>query len=135
MVKGSALIKKLLPIGLVIGGLYFLSQSKRVNIFRTKEIPDITVQPVKNIPIIFDKLTPIPTLEPDEKTLFRRYGQLYTKTSDKVDTTYKHPEYAKMFYGSGSDPRARADFQRWLEKNRTISDVDRYIPIFNEDND
>ena len=32
MVKATNLIKKLLPIGLVIGGLIFLSQSKKVNI-------------------------------------------------------------------------------------------------------
>ena len=83
MVKASNLIKKLLPIGLVIGGLLLLSQSKRVNIFRTTQ-PSITVQPKEVLPVIFDKLVPIPTLEPDSQTLFNRYGQLYyfTRTDD-----------------------------------------------------
>ena len=54
MVRVSNLIKTLLPIGLVIGGLIFLSQSKRVNIFQTTKEPEIIVKQADAIPILFE---------------------------------------------------------------------------------
>ncbi len=132
MVKASNLIKKLLPIGLVIGGLLLLSQSKRVNIFRTTQ-PSITVQPKEVLPVIFDKLVPIPTLEPDSQTLFNRYGQLYTKSVVKKDVTRSLPSYAQAYYGSGQSLEAQKGFQRWLKQNRTFEMVDEFTPIFDDD--
>ena len=62
MVKASNLIKQLLPIGLVIGGLIFLSQSKRVNIFRTTQ-PSLTIKQADAIPILFEKTTLVPIFQ------------------------------------------------------------------------
>ena len=136
MVKASNLIKQLLPIGLVIGGLYFLSQSKRVNIFRTTQPPDLTIQPTKNVPIIFDKLVPVPTLEPDETTLFRRYGQLYTKgPQERVDVTKQQPGHAEAYYGSGQSSYAQNVYQEWLRKNRTFEYRDVFTPLFDDDDE
>lgn len=91
MVKASNLIKKLLPIGLVIGGLYFLSQSKRVNIFRTSQ-PSLTVTPAEAIPIMFEKTTLVPIFQQEELTpenaktlLEQEYGTLYTKERVRAD--------------------------------------------------
>ncbi len=131
MVKASNLIKKLLPIGLVIGGLYFLSQSKRVNIFRTTQPPDITINPTKAYPIFINEpqIIPVPFQE-TETSLYDRFGQLYTKSESRVETTQDNPEYAQMYFGSGSDIRIRNDFNRWLEKNRTFKTVSQYTPLF-----
>jgi hypothetical protein len=135
MVKASNLIKKLLPIGLVIGGLLLLSQSKRVNIFKTTVPPEIKIQPTKNIPIIFDKLVPVPTLEPDSSILFNRYGQLYTKSIVKKDVTKNLPTYAQAYYGSGQSLESQQKFQKWLTENRTYANVAEYSPIFSEDDE
>lgn len=82
MVKASNLIKKLLPIGVVIGGLFFLSQSKRVNIFKTTQPPDITVNPVKLVPTFINEpqFIPIPFKE-TLSSLTERYGPIYTRTT------------------------------------------------------
>jgi len=94
MVKASNLLKKLLPIGLVIGGLYFLSQSKKVNIFRTSE-PSLTVTPAEAIPIMFEKTTLVPIFQQEELTpesaktlLEQEYGTLYTKERVRADYQY-----------------------------------------------
>ena len=84
MVKVSNLIKKLLPIGLVIGGLLLLSQSKRVNVFRTTQ-PSLTIKQADAIPILFEKTNLVPIFQENQsleraKTLLEQeYGTLYTK--------------------------------------------------------
>ena len=65
MVRASNLIKKLLPIGLVIGGLIFLSQSKKVNIFRTTKN---VVKQADAIPILFEKTTLVPIFQQEQLT-------------------------------------------------------------------
>ena len=81
MVRASNLIKKLLPIGLVIGGLIFLSQSKKVNIFRTTKN---VVKQADAIPILFEKTTLVPIFQQEQLTpesaktlLEQEYGTLY----------------------------------------------------------
>ena len=83
MVKATNLIKKLLPIGLVIGGLLLLSQSKRVNIFRTTQ-PSLTIKQADAIPILFEKTTLVPIFQQEQLTpesaktlLEQEYGTLY----------------------------------------------------------
>ena len=91
MVKASNLIKKLLPIGLVIGGLLLLSQSKRVNIFRTTQ-PSLTIKQADAIPILFEKTNLVPIFQQAQLTpknaqtlLEQEYGTLYTKERVRAD--------------------------------------------------
>ena len=91
MVKASNLIKTLLPIGLVIGGLIFLSQSKRVNIFRTTQ-PSLTIKQADAIPILFEKTNLVPIFQQEQLTpknaqtlLEQEYGTLYTKERVRAD--------------------------------------------------
>ena len=91
MVKASNLIKKLLPIGLVIGGLLLLSQSKRVNIFRTTQ-PSLTIKQADAIPILFEKTNLVPIFQQEQLTpknaqtlLEQEYGTLYTKERVRAD--------------------------------------------------
>ena len=91
MVKVSNLIKKLLPIGLVIGGLLLLSQSKRVNIFRTTQ-PSLTIKQADAIPILFEKTNLVPIFQQEQLTpknaqtlLEQEYGTLYTKERVRAD--------------------------------------------------
>ena len=91
MVKASNLIKKLLPIGLVIGGLLLLSQSKRVNVFRTTQ-PSLTIQQADAIPILFEKTNLVPIFQQEQLTpknaqtlLEQEYGTLYTKERVRAD--------------------------------------------------
>ena len=93
MVKASNLIKQLLPIGLVIGGLYFLSQSKKVNIFRTTEN---VVKQADAIPILFEKTTLVPIFQQEQLTpesaktlLEQEYGTLYTMERIRADRQIK----------------------------------------------
>ena len=95
MVKASNLIKKLLPIGLVIGGLLLLSQSKRVNIFRTTQ-PSLTIKQADAIPILFEKTNLVPIFQQQQLTpksaqtlLEQEYGTLYTKTTERVRKDYQ----------------------------------------------
>ena len=91
MVKASNLIKKLLPVGVVIGGLLLLSQSKRVNIFRTTQ-PSLTIQQADAIPILFEKTNLVPIFQQEQLTpknaqtlLEQEYGTLYTKERVRAD--------------------------------------------------
>ena len=91
MVKVSNLIKKLLPIGLVIGGLLLLSQSKRVNVFRTTQ-PSLTIKQADAIPILFEKTNLVPIFQQEQLTpknaqtlLEQEYGTLYTKERVRAD--------------------------------------------------
>ena len=91
MVKASNLIKTLLPIGLVIGGLLLLSQSKRVNIFRTTQ-PSLTIKQADAIPILFEKTNLVPIFQQEQLTpknaqtlLEQEYGTLYTKERVRAD--------------------------------------------------
>ena len=91
MVKASNLIKKLLPVGLVIGGLLLLSQSKRVNIFRTTQ-PSLTIKQADAIPILFQKTNLVPIFQQEQLTpknaqtlLEQEYGTLYTKERVRAD--------------------------------------------------
>jgi hypothetical protein len=95
MVKASNLIKQLLPIGLVIGVLYFLSQSKRVNIFKTSQ-PSLTVKQADAIPILFEKTTLVPIFQQEQLTpesaktiLEQEYGTLYTMERIRADRQIK----------------------------------------------
>ena len=129
MVKVSNLIKTLLPIGLVIGGLYFLSQSKRVNIFKTTQPPDITVNPLKLVPtfITEPQFIPVPFQE-TEQSLTDRYGTLYTRSTRQEET----PESRRAFnvigtrgnWGANTLRQARANFQRSYET------IEEYTPLF-----
>jgi hypothetical protein len=92
MVKASNLIKKLLPIGLVIGGLLLLSQSKRVNIFRTTQ-PSLTIKQADAIPILFEKTNLVPIFQQAQLTpqsaktlLEQEYGTLYRTERVRADT-------------------------------------------------
>jgi len=91
MAKATNLIKKLLPIGLVIGGLLLLSQSKRVNVFRTTQ-PSLTIQQADAIPILFEKTNLVPIFQQEQLTpknaqtlLEQEYGTLYTKERIRDD--------------------------------------------------
>ena len=91
MVKASNLIKKLLPVGVVIGGLLLLSQSKRVNIFRTTQ-PSLTIKQADAIPILFEKTNLVPIFQQEQLTpksaqtlLEQEYGTLYTKERVRAD--------------------------------------------------
>ena len=91
MVKASNLIKQLLPIGLVIGGLLLLTQSKRVNIFRTTQ-PSLTIKQADAIPILFEKTNLVPIFQQEQLTpknaqtlLEQEYGTLYTKERVRAD--------------------------------------------------
>ena len=91
MAKASNLIKKLLPIGLVIGGLLLLSQSKRVNVFRTTQ-PSLTIKQADAIPILFEKTNLVPIFQQEQLTpknaqtlLEQEYGTLYTKERVRAD--------------------------------------------------
>ena len=91
MVKASNLIKKLLPVGVVIGGLLLLSQSKRVNVFRTTQ-PSLTIKQADAIPILFEKTTLVPIFQQEQLTpknaqtlLEQEYGTLYTKERVRAD--------------------------------------------------
>ena len=91
MAKATNLIKKLLPIGLVIGGLLLLSQSKRVNIFRTTQ-PSLTIKQADAIPILFEKTNLVPIFQQEQLTpknaqtlLEQEYGTLYTKERVRAD--------------------------------------------------
>ena len=91
MVKASNLIKKLLPVGVVIGGLLLLSQSKRVNIFRTTQ-PSLTIKQADAIPILFEKTNLVPIFQQEHLTpksaqslLEQEYGTLYTKERVRAD--------------------------------------------------
>ena len=129
MVKASNLIKKLLPIGLVIGGLYFLSQSKRVNIFKTTQPPDITLNPLKLVPTFINEpqFIPVPFQE-TEQSLTDRYGPLYTKTFSQVETAASRAGYAQMGtrgnWGPNTLRQARANYER------TYETIEQYTPLF-----
>ena len=91
MVKASNLIKKLLPVGVVIGGLLLLSQSKRVNVFRTTQ-PSLTIKQAAAIPILFEKTNLVPIFQQEQLTpknaqtlLEQEYGTLYTKERVRAD--------------------------------------------------
>ena len=91
MVKASNLIKKLLPVGVVIGGLLLLSQSKRVNVFRTTQ-PSLTIKQADAIPILFEKTTLVPIFQQEQLTpknaqtlLEQEYGKLYTMERVRAD--------------------------------------------------
>ena len=91
MAKATNLIKKLLPIGLVIGGLLLLSQSKRVNIFRTTQ-PSLTIKQADAIPILFEKTNLVPIFQQAQLTpksaqtlLEQEYGTLYTMERVRAD--------------------------------------------------
>ena len=94
MVKASNLIKKLLPIGLVIGGLLLLSQSKRVNVFRTTQ-PSLTIKQADAIPILFEKTNLVPIFQQEQLTpesaktlLEQEYGTLYISERVRADYQY-----------------------------------------------
>ena len=91
MVKASNLIKKLLPVGVVIGGLLLLSQSKRTRIFRTTQ-PSLTIKQADAIPILFEKTNLVPIFQQEQLTpknaqtlLEQEYGTLYTKERVRAD--------------------------------------------------
>ena len=127
MVKASNLIKTLLPIGLVIGGLYFLSQSKRVNIFKTTVPPDVTITPTLPVFINEPQFIPVPFQE-TEQSLTDRYGPLYTKTFSQVETPASRAGYARMGsrgnWGPNTLRQARANYQR------TYETIEQYTPLF-----
>ena len=128
MVKASNLIKKLLPIGLVIGGLYFLSQSKRVNIFKTTQPPDITVNPLKLVPTFINEpqFIPVPFQETAE-SLTDRYGPLYTRSTSQVETAESrrgYPQGSRGNWGANTLRQARANYER------TYETIEQYTPLF-----
>ena len=120
MVKASNLVKKLLPIGVVIGGLFFLSQSKRVNIFKTTQPPDITVNPVKLVPTFINEpqFIPIPFKE-TLSSLTERYGPIYTRTTSQVQTAESQRSFnligSRGNVGPNTLRQRRANFQPTYE--------------------
>ena len=129
MGKASNLIKTLLPIGLVIGGLFFLSQSKRVNIFKTTQPPDITLNPLKLVPTFINEpqFIPVPFQE-TEQSLTDRYGLLYTRKTSQVETDESKRAFnllgTRGNWGANTLRQARANFER---SYRTI---EQYTPLF-----
>ena len=129
MVKVSNLIKTLLPIGLVIGGLYFLSQSKRVNIFKTTQPPDITVNPLKLVPTFINEpqIIPVPFQE-TEQSLTDRYGPLYTRSTSQVETAESRRAFnvlgTRGNWGANTLRQARANYER------TYETIEQYTPLF-----
>ena len=134
MVRASNLIKKLLPIGLVIGGLLLLSQSKQVNIFKTTVPPEINIQPTKNIPFFFNipQFVPIPFQE-TKKSITERFGPLYTKSEFQRET----PESIRDFnvigtrgnWGPNTLAQARARFER------TFETITSYTPFYDDEDE
>ena len=129
MGKASNLIKTLLPIGLVIGGLFFLSQSKRVNIFKTTQPPDITVNPLKLVPTFINEpqFIPVPFQE-TEQSITDRYGPLYTRSTSQRETAASRAGYAQMGtrgnWGPNTLRQARANYER------TYETIEQYTPLF-----
>ena len=129
MGKASNLIKTLLPIGLVIGGLFFLSQSKRVNIFKTTQPPDITVSPLKLVPTFINEpqFIPVPFQE-TEQSITDRYGPLYTRSTSQRETAASRAGYAQMGtrgnWGPNTLRQARANYER------TYETIEQYTPLF-----
>jgi len=129
MVKVANLIKTLLPIGLVIGGLYFLSKSKRVNIFKTTQPPDITLNPVKLVPTFINEpqFIPVPFQE-TEQSLTHRYGPLYTRTTTQQETAESRREFAQLGTRGNWGPNALRQAQANFE--RQYNTVEQYTPLF-----
>lgn len=92
MVKVKNLVKTLGPIILILGILFFLSQSKKVNIFRYPpdlkiDLPKRTtfITPTELIPLKYTALIPqFFGLEPTQEYLTEKFGQLYQKTVRKL---------------------------------------------------
>ncbi len=129
MGKASNLIKTLLPIGVVIGGLYFLSRSKRVNIFKTTQPPDITVNPLKLVPTFINEpqFIPVPFQE-TEQSLTDRYGPLYTRSTSQVETPESRAGYSQLGsrgnWGPNTLRQARANYER------QYNTIEQYTPLF-----
>ena len=120
MVKKST-IAALAGIGILAA--VFLGRPKVVKTVQEPipfEVPRPVPQPV-----------PIPFLNLDiaKDFLESEFGELYTKTKQRVETTRQNPEYKARFYGSGSDIRIRQDLERWLKTNRTYETITKYNPI------
>jgi len=90
MVKVKSILKTVGPIALILGALFFLSQSKKVNIFRPPAELNLlelnpparhtTVTPLEFIPLKFTALIPqFFGLEPTEKFITAKFGELYKK--------------------------------------------------------
>jgi hypothetical protein len=128
MGKASNLVKKLLPIGLVIGGLYFLSQSKRVNIFKTTVPADIIVNPLKLIPTFINEpqFIPVPFQE-TEQSLTDRYGPLYTQsqlTRETAESKRNFPQGSRGNVGPNTLKQNRLNYER------TYETIEQYTPLF-----
>ena len=71
--------------------MLLLSQSKRVNIFRTTQ-PSLTIKQADAIPILFEKTNLVPIFQQEQLTpknaqtlLEQEYGTLYTKERVRAD--------------------------------------------------
>jgi hypothetical protein len=136
MVKATNLIKKLLPIGLVIGGLIFLSQSKKVNIFKTTVPPEINIQPTKNVPFFFSQtipqFVPIPFQETKE-SITERFGPLYTKSEFQRETPQSIRDFniigTRGNWGPNTLKQARANFKR------TFETITSYTPFYEDEDE
>ena len=92
MVRVKNLIKTLGPIILILGILIFLSQSKKVNIFRYTpdlkiDLPKRTtfITPTELIPLKYTALVPqFFGLEPTQEYLTEKFGQLYRSVKVKL---------------------------------------------------
>ena len=117
MAKVKSILKTLGPIALILGALFFLSQSKKVNIFRPPaelnllelKPPDRNTinltAPVEFIPLKYTALIPqFFGLEPTEKFITAKFGELYKKETiieklpKQVASAYrtKYPTGEKM---------------------------------------
>ena len=81
MVKVKSILKTLGPIALILGALFFLSQSNKVNIFKTSPaiFKQTVIQPSEFIPIFAEPKPIFFGLEPTEKFITAKFGELYKK--------------------------------------------------------
>tara|TARA_B100001013_G_scaffold274831_1_gene175350 strand:- start:1987 stop:2331 length:345 start_codon:yes stop_codon:yes gene_type:complete len=107
MVKVKSLLKTFGPIALILGALFFLSQSNKVNIFKTTPaiFKQTVIQPSEFIPIFADPKPIFFGLEPSEKFITAKFGQLFTKADvlkhrpKQIASRYNLPrEYMETVY-------------------------------------
>ena len=129
MVKASNLIKKLLPIGLVIGGLLLLSQSKRKQPEKSQSgsFPIFFEKPLKErefIPIAFQET---------KESITQRLGPLF----QQVETKTPNPaiqEYIERAGGFRSG-NYQKDYVKALGKYPAYITTREFIPFNAEDDE
>lgn len=106
--------------GLGILAAIFLGRPK-VTAIKREPIPFVVPEPIP-VPVSI----PFLNIDVAKDFLEQQFGELYTKTTKRVDITKTLPGHAKAYYGSGSDARYASDYKRWLFDNRTFENQDTF---------